>query len=304
MQSYGDEIAASLASKLGWPLIERKRILDEYLSEIANPFELKMLGESAKYCLNDSGRDGSYLEYIEAKLAEISHKQSIIVMGFGSQMMFPGEDDTLHFRIVADEQTRQKRVKKQYNLSDEEAENIIKKSDRKRKKFVQTLYGADVTDSSLYHAVLNTSILTAEECVSAIIAMIDTRIARVERLLKDADTNIMNNESDVHVLKTESEKEFAKILDMYHIDWVYEPKTFPMEWDEEGNITSAFSPDFYLTKFDTYIELTTMNQKYVTEKNRKIKKLKKLYPGINIKIVYKKDFYSLVERFKAFGGEE
>ena len=67
--------------------------------------------------------------------------------------------------------------------------------------------------------------------------------------------------------------------------------------DAEGNVILAFSPDFYLTQFDTYIELTTMNQRYVTEKNKKVKRLRELYPGINIRIVYKKDFQSLVERF-------
>ena len=33
----------------------------------------------------------------------------------------------------------------------------------------------------------------------------------------------------------ESEAEFARILDFYHIVWQYEPRTFPIEWDEEGN---------------------------------------------------------------------
>ena len=91
---------------------------------------------------------------------------------------------------------------------------------------------------------------------------------------------------------------------MYHIEWKYEPKTFPVEWDSEGNVTLAFSPDFYLPRFDTYLELTTMNQKYVTKKNRKLKKVKELYPGTNIKIVYKKDFLELAERLRGFGAPE
>jgi len=104
--------------------------------------------------------------------------------------------------------------------------------------------------------------------------------------------------SEYSNFKTEAEAEFAKILDMYQLDWKYEPKTFPIEWDAEGNVTMAFSPDFYLTKFDMYIELTTMNQKYVTLKNKKTKKLRELYPGINVKVMYKKDFDTLMERFK------
>ncbi len=95
----------------------------------------------------------------------------------------------------------------------------------------------------------------------------------------------------------ESEKEFARILDFYRIRWEYEPKTFPLEWDEEGNTTVSFSPDFYLTDYDLFIELTTMNQRLVTKKNRKIKKVKELYPDINIKLFYKKDFHSLIFKY-------
>jgi hypothetical protein len=87
---------------------------------------------------------------------------------------------------------------------------------------------------------------------------------------------------------------------MYEIEWLYEPKTFPIEYDAEGNIKMAFSPDFYLPKFDIYLELTTMEQKYVTIKNKKVRKVREMYPGTNVRIVYKKDFLSLVERLKRF----
>ena len=44
----------------------------------------------------------------------------------------------------------------------------------------------------------------------------------------------------------ESEREFAKILDFYGIGWQYEPRTFPVEWDADGNPIISFTPDFYL----------------------------------------------------------
>lgn len=94
-----------------------------------------------------------------------------------------------------------------------------------------------------------------------------------------------------------SEKVCAEILDYYGIDWEYEPTTFPISWDEEGNITESFTPDFYLPEFDLYIELTTMNQRLVTRKNRKIRKLKELYPHINIKTFYQKDFKKLLLKY-------
>lgn len=108
-------------------------------------------------------------------------------------------------------------------------------------------------------------------------------------------SNIIN--SDEIVFANESEKEFAKILDFYHIRWQYEPKTFPLEFDDEGTAILSFSPDFYLIDLDLFIELTTLNQNLVTKKNKKIRKLKELYPDVNIKLFYKKDYDSLLFKF-------
>lgn len=94
-----------------------------------------------------------------------------------------------------------------------------------------------------------------------------------------------------------SERVAAQILDFYRIRWEYEPTSFPIEWDGHGNVIKAFAPDFYLPDFDLYIELTTMNQKLVTKKNRKVRRLKELYPDVNIKILYQRDFRRLLFKF-------
>ena len=79
-----------------------------------------------------------------------------------------------------------------------------------------------------------------------------------------------------------SEEQFARILDFYQVLWEYEPRTFELRWDDEGNVLEAFSPDFYLPEQDLYIELTTMAQKLITKKHRKLRRLQELYPDINI----------------------
>ncbi|PKQ38775.1 MAG: hypothetical protein CVT59_01450 [Actinobacteria bacterium HGW-Actinobacteria-1] len=94
-----------------------------------------------------------------------------------------------------------------------------------------------------------------------------------------------------------SERVAAQILDFYRIEWEYEPRSFPIEWDGEGNVIASFAPDFYLPDFGLFIELTTMNQKLVTKKNRKVRRLKELYPEINIKILYQKDFRRLLFKY-------
>jgi len=95
----------------------------------------------------------------------------------------------------------------------------------------------------------------------------------------------------------ESEEEFARLLDYFRIEWEYEPRSFPLTWDESGNVIEAFTPDFYLPQEDLYVELTTMKQNLVTRKNRKLRRLKELYPEINIKLFYRSDYESLATKY-------
>ncbi|HYO60707.1 MAG TPA: hypothetical protein VEU29_02285 [Actinomycetota bacterium] len=94
-----------------------------------------------------------------------------------------------------------------------------------------------------------------------------------------------------------SERQFAKLLDFYEIEWDYEPTTFDIDWDRQGNATQRFSPDFYLPAFDLYIEITTLNQKLVTKKNRKARRLMTLYPDVKCKILYQKDYLNLLIKY-------
>ncbi|MDR7543141.1 MAG: hypothetical protein QN120_02685 [Armatimonadota bacterium] len=94
-----------------------------------------------------------------------------------------------------------------------------------------------------------------------------------------------------------SEAEFARILDFYGIRWEYEPRSFPLEWSEDGRVIESFSPDFYLPDFDLYIELTTLKQSLVTRKNRKLRRLRELYPGVRVKIFYGRDYRHLLAKY-------
>jgi hypothetical protein len=59
----------------------------------------------------------------------------------------------------------------------------------------------------------------------------------------------------------------------------------------------AFRPDFYLPAYDLYIEITTLNQKLVTKKNRKVRRLRELHPEVNVKIFYQRDYLNLLVKY-------
>ncbi|MDP9297020.1 MAG: hypothetical protein M3O88_10050 [Actinomycetota bacterium] len=103
--------------------------------------------------------------------------------------------------------------------------------------------------------------------------------------------------SDTARFAHHSERQFARLLDFYQIDWDYEPTSFDLEWDKECNVVQKFTPDFYLPQYDLYIEITTLNQKLVTKKNRKVRRLRERYPEVNCKIFYQRDYLSLVTKY-------
>ena len=94
-----------------------------------------------------------------------------------------------------------------------------------------------------------------------------------------------------------SEAELARILDFYEVRWAYEPDTFPIGWNLDGDVVESFSPDFYLPDLDLYVELTTLKQKLVRKKNRKLRRLRELYPDVRIKLFYARDFRMLLLKF-------
>jgi hypothetical protein len=93
-----------------------------------------------------------------------------------------------------------------------------------------------------------------------------------------------------------SEEIFAKLLTLYGVEWIYEPLEFPLAWDENGTPTRAFRPDFYLPQTGTFIELTVLEQRLVTKKNRKVREFRSLYPEVPIEVVYRGDFLALAAR--------
>ena len=49
--------------------------------------------------------------------------------------------------------------------------------------------------------------------------------------------------------------------------------------------------------YDTFIEITTLNQKLVTKKNRKARRLRELHPDVQIKVLYQRDYLHLLVKY-------
>jgi hypoxanthine phosphoribosyltransferase len=93
-----------------------------------------------------------------------------------------------------------------------------------------------------------------------------------------------------------SEEEFARLLDFYDVAWQYEPRSFTLR-EEDGRVLEGFTPDFYLPDLDLYIELTTLKQSLVTEKHRKLRQMEERYPDVQVKLLNRSDYLSLLAKY-------
>jgi hypoxanthine phosphoribosyltransferase len=98
-----------------------------------------------------------------------------------------------------------------------------------------------------------------------------------------------------------SEAEMARILDFYGVRWEYEPTTFPILWNLDGAVVESFAPDFYLPDLEVFLEMTTLKQRLVRKKNRKLRRLRELYPDIRIKLFYARDFRAMMLKYGRLG---
>jgi len=273
-----------------------------------------------------------YQEMVRSAIAEVAAAHNVVVLGSGAQFLFARVAASLHVQIVAPLPYRIARVMRLGNVDRPEAEKIIEERDREKETFIRTLYGKDWRDPSYYDLVLNIDYFSNEIAAEIIVKAAQAKgiEATAVELPARLREEILTTKLDVaQMADTEedraspvaavaekqpledrlpefahpSEREFARVMDFYRIRWEYEPRTFPIEWDENQNVVKAFTPDFYLPDLDLFIELTTMKQSLVTKKNRKVRLLRELYPEVNIKILYERDYKNLIWKYGLSNGE-
>lgn len=292
--SYGEAIAETVAQRLGYRLVTREILLEEIFRPHVTNHDMRMLAESPRYFFEEFTPNRTYKDHMQDELIRLTQTTSMVLIGIGGCHFLSDQPGCIHIRVQGSPATRAARLAKRHRMEMDGAESYIAHWDRKYQRFISTLFKEDSNNSYLYHTVFNTDHVAPDACIDAIVAIVADYEAR-EQLLKitpnSQETFIMDDLPD---LKHSSEIEFARMLDRYRVDWRYEPKSFPVEWDEAGNVITAFRPDFYLPKFDLYLELTTMDQKYVARKNRKARLAKEQY-GIDVKIVYRRDYKAVIE---------
>src|SRR5580698_5084666 len=241
-------------------------------------------------------------------LTRMATEHHLVIALTGAESLFNALPMLLRAAIVAPESRRAGNVMVDQRLERPAALKSLAALDAESKRLRKSRIGRTV---KTFDVVLNMEFMDAPQAAEILRAACCARHLMEHGLLSSAAEAQMQFQTrlqlaqhgispagQAHLTRVAfghpSEQIFANLLDFYRIEWEYEPRSFPLQWDKDGKVIEAFTPDFYLPEIDLYVELTTMKQALVTKKNRKIKLLRAIYPHVNIQIFYQKDLQDLV----------
>jgi hypothetical protein len=247
-------------------------------------------------------------------LARLAAEHHLVVALPASEMLFAPMPLQLRAGVVAPEARRIGNVMIDQHLERPAARKVLQGLDIEAKRHRRSRFGRSTPAPAAFDVILNNEQLDASEMAEVLRAAVAAHGLKEQGLLSAAAEAQIQFQTRLQLaghgivpagrahLKRiafghPSEQLFANLLDFYRIPWEYEPRSFPLQWDKDGKVIEAFTPDFYLSEFDLYVELTTMKQTLVTKKNRKIKLLRAIYPHINIQVFYQKDFQDLIFKY-------
>ena len=247
-------------------------------------------------------------------LARLALEHHLVICLWGAESLFPPSAFVLRAGIVASEARRLGNVMLDQRLERPEAKAALARMDREAQRLHKQRLGRARPQTDSFDILLNTEQMDASQMAEVLQAAVAARRldehgflsadaeARIQfdtrmRLARHGIVPAGHARVKRAAFNHPSEEVFANLLDFYRIAWEYEPRSFPLQWDKDGRVIEAFTPDFYLPEFDLYLELTTMKQTLVTRKNRKIKMLRAVYPHVNIQVFYQKDLQDLVFKY-------
>jgi hypothetical protein len=292
-----EEAARALAQRLCWELVTDTLLLRLLEKEFGSVSRIP---------------DKAYGHVVLSVLAKLATEHHLISSAAGSELLTPRQFPALlRVHLTAPESWRVGNVMLDRRLDRKAATEALAAIEAEERLQRRLRLGRAALKTHESDLVLNSATLDADAAAAAVSAaaaaigleqmgllslaaeaqlQFRVRLELAKHGMSPPDKLTIRRAAFVHP----SEEMFANLLDFYRIAWEYEPRSFPVQWDKDGKVTEAFTPDFYLPEFDLYLELTTMKQANVTRKNRKIKLVKQLYPHVNIQVFYQKDFENLI----------
>lgn len=193
----GSEIAAMLATRLGWKLWDQ--LLTEEIARLANCSQAVVQQREERtdplyYRLFKSFLRGSYEGSLNApklnlvdseKIVTLSQrvvlhaaeKGNCVIVGRGSQLFLNNRPDAFRVFLYAPRENKVRRLRGR-GKSEHEAEELVDTVDRERANFIEKYFHINWPDRAVYHTMLNTALgdETVVETIASVLKACDAKL--------------------------------------------------------------------------------------------------------------------------------
>lgn len=189
--SRGTEIADHLASRLGYPKLD-KESLEVLLQESGM--------SRAVFEHDDEKKPGfweqlglertKYLDYMKAAMYRFAEHNDCIVIGRGGNVIFRDVPGALKLRIVAPQKARIAGLRRRFGVDEHQALRMIRQSDHDRGGYHKYFFNTAWDSAVEYDLVVNTAETTPEEASEMVTALLQSPArakagARARSVLRD-----------------------------------------------------------------------------------------------------------------------
>ena len=298
-----EELARAIAHNLRFELINESKLDSLVADEFGGPVS-----------------DKAWAAAVTSIVARLGAEHDLIIAATGSEQLLPKVVGVLRVNVIARRASRSGNLMLDHRTDRAHAVALLRELESRERGVRKARFGRANAATQDFDLVLNAEPFQVESMAVVVEAAANARGLREHGRLSGAAEAQLQFKARLllarygivpagkasltrKIFSHPSEQMFANLLEFYRIAWEYEPRSFPLQWDKDGKIIEAFTPDFYLPEFDLYVELTTMKQALVTRKNRKVKLLKAIYPHVNIQVFYQRDFQDLIFKYGLEGRE-
>lgn len=201
--SGGGEIAARLASRLNWQLVDHEVVYevarrlgvtvgdaarrDEQAEPLVeqvlrsfrsvDPTPLSLVGANDAIA---SPEAHDYANALRETVLGAAYAGNVVIVGRGGQAILRDWRDALHVRIVAPLAMRVAYVAGREGLDRASAQRRIQKKDQDRQRYLRATHDTRVEDPVHYDITLNTGILDLDSCVDLIALALERKARRIK----------------------------------------------------------------------------------------------------------------------------
>ena len=115
-------------------------------------------------CLDDK----NYYETTKKLVQNVYEAGNAIILGWGSQCILRGKPNTLHVRLIKDEETKIKEVMQNRNLEHKAAKSFIEREEGDLKAYIEHYFNEDWNAAHLYDLIIDMGKTSVEKAVDLI----------------------------------------------------------------------------------------------------------------------------------------